>query len=71
MIMDPGINGRETLEKILENHPDQKSIIVSGYAETEDVKMALKMGSGQYVKKPYNIHSIGNAVMSELNKGNK
>lgn len=66
MIMDPGISGRETLKEILKIHPDQKSIIVSGYSETEDVEMAIKMGSGQYIKKPYNIHSIGNAVISEL-----
>jgi len=38
MIMDPGINGRETYQKIIEIHPYQKAIIVSGFSETDEVK---------------------------------
>ena len=38
MIMDPGINGRETYEKIIKIHPNQKAIVVSGLAETNEVK---------------------------------
>ena len=38
MIMYPGINGRETYERIIKIHPNQKAIIVSGYAETAEVK---------------------------------
>jgi CheY-like chemotaxis protein len=42
MIMDPGINGRETYERIIKIHPDQKAVIVSGFAETDEVKKAQK-----------------------------
>jgi len=66
MIMDPGINGRETYERIREIHPRQKAIIVSGFAVTEDVKAAQKLGAGAYVKKPYTIEKIGLAVKEEL-----
>ena len=52
MIMGPGINGRETYERIIEIHPDQKAIIVSGFAETDEVREAQKLGAGQYIKKP-------------------
>ena len=38
MIMDPGINGRETYERIIKIHPGQKAIIVSGFANTDEVK---------------------------------
>jgi two-component system cell cycle sensor histidine kinase/response regulator CckA len=68
MIMDPGINGRETYEKIIKIHPNQKAIIVSGFAETEEVKEAQKLGAGQYIKKPITIESIGLAVKAELEK---
>jgi len=42
MIMDPGINGRETYERIIEIHPNHKAIIASGFAETDEVKRSSK-----------------------------
>jgi two-component system cell cycle sensor histidine kinase/response regulator CckA len=68
MIMDPGINGRETFERILQLHPRQKAIIVSGFSETDDVKAVLKMGAGQYIKKPLTLERLGTAVKAELEK---
>jgi len=68
MIMDPGINGRETYEKIIEIHPKQKAIIVSGFAQTDEVKKAQKLGAGQYIKKPVTFEKIGLAVKEELEK---
>jgi len=68
MIMDPGINGRETYEQIIKIHPNQKAIIVSGFAETDEVKEAQKLGAGQYVKKPISLERIGLAVKDELGK---
>ena len=68
MIMDPGINGRETYERIVKIHPNQKAIIVSGFAETDEVKAAQKLGAGQYIKKPITLERIGLAVKEELTK---
>jgi len=68
MIMDPGINGRETYERIIKIHPKQKAIIVSGFAETDEVKEAQKLGAGQYVKKPLTLEKIGLAIKEELGK---
>jgi len=68
MIMDPGINGRETYKRIIKIHPGQKAIITSGYAETEDVKVAQKLGAGRYIKKPLTLEKLGLAVKEELAK---
>jgi len=68
MIMDPGINGRETYERIITIHPNQKAIIVSGFAETDRVKEAQRLGAGKYIKKPYTLEKIGLAVKEELEK---
>jgi CheY-like chemotaxis protein len=68
MIMDPGINGRETYEQIIKIHPNQKAIIVSGFAETDEVKEAQKIGAGRFVKKPISIERIGLAIREELGK---
>ncbi len=66
MIMDPGIDGLETYRRILEHHPGQKAIIVSGYSETERVRETRKLGAGAYVKKPYLLGTIGPAIRKGL-----
>ena len=68
MIMDPGIDGLDTYSHILELHPEQKAIIVSGFSETDRVKEAQRLGAGQYIKKPYTLEKIGLAVKEELMK---
>ena len=68
MIMNPGINGRETFERILKIRPSQKAIIVSGFAETDEVKKTQKLGAGKYIKKPLTVTSIGTAIKEELEK---
>jgi len=66
MIMDPGINGHETYERIIKIHPNQKAIIVSGFAETDDVKETQKLGAGQFIKKPLKLERLGLAVKEEM-----
>lgn len=68
MIMEPGMNGRETYERIIKIHPNQKAIIVSGFAETDEVKEAQRLGAGKYVKKPFTLEQVGLAVKEELEK---
>jgi PAS domain S-box-containing protein len=68
MIMDLGINGRETYERIIKIHPNQKAVIASGFAETDDVKEAQKLGAGQYIMKPLTLEKMGIAVRDELKK---
>jgi PAS domain S-box-containing protein len=62
MIMDPGIDGLETFKRIIESHPKQKAIIVSGFSETDRVQEARRLGAGEYVKKPYILERIGIAL---------
>jgi len=68
MIMNPGMDGLETYQKILEFHPDQKVVIASGYSESEHVKKAQSIGAGAYIRKPYSFEKIGMAVKGELSK---
>jgi CheY-like chemotaxis protein len=68
MIMFPGMNGRETYERVIKIHPNQKAIIVSGFAETEDVKATQELGAGKYIKKPFTIQTLAIAIKEELEK---
>lgn len=68
MIMTPGIDGLETYRRVLEINPRQKAIIVSGYAETQRVREAQKLGAGSYIRKPYMMKDIGIAIRDELKR---
>jgi PAS domain S-box-containing protein len=68
MIMSPGMDGLETYRRVLKIHPGQKAVVASGFAETERVKEAQRLGAGAYVKKPYLMKNIGPAVRMELDK---
>ena len=68
MIMDPGMDGLETYRKVLEFLPSQKAIIVSGFSETDRVREAQRLGAGDYVKKPYLLRTIGQAIRKELSR---
>jgi PAS domain S-box-containing protein len=68
MIMDPGIDGLETYRRILEIHPRQKAVIVSGFSETDRVRKAQALGAGAYVRKPYVLEKIGLAIRQELDR---
>ena len=68
MIMDPGIDGLETYKRILKHHPNQRAIITSGYAETKRVKEARRLGAGGYLRKPYTMETLGEAIRTELHR---
>jgi len=67
MLMEPGMNGRQTYEEILTFLPGQKAIIVSGFSESDDVKAALTLGAAAFIKKPYSLKQLGRKVKEVLN----
>ena len=68
MIMHPGMDGLDTYKRILEIHPKQKAIIVSGFSESDRVHAAQSLGAGAYVRKPYIIEKLGMAARKELDR---
>jgi PAS domain S-box-containing protein len=68
MIMDPGIDGLETYRRIVQIDPGQKTLIASGFSESDRLKEAQRLGAGEYVKKPYTLEHIGMAIKNALNK---
>lgn len=66
MLMEPGMNGRETYEEILRLYPQQKAIIASGFSENSEVQEALRLGAGAYIKKPYSMGQLSRVVKTIL-----
>ena len=68
MLMEPGMNGRQTYEKIIRMYPGQKAVIASGFSKSDDVKAALRLGVGGFIKKPYSVEQLGRVVKEVLQK---
>jgi len=68
MIMPEGIDGAETYKRILEINPEQKALIVSGFAQSERVKIAQELGASEYILKPLTMKSIAQAVRKALDE---
>ncbi|BBM88164.1 ATP-binding protein [Candidatus Uabimicrobium amorphum] len=68
MIMEDGIDGLETYQRILKIHPNQKAIIASGFANNERVKKAQELGACSYLGKPYTRQQLSVAIRKELNR---
>ncbi len=66
MLMEPGMNGRQTYEAILQLRPNQKAIIASGFSESSDVQEALRLGAGAFIKKPYSMEQLSRVVKATL-----
>jgi len=66
MMLGPGIDGLNTYRRIREHAPQQKVVIVSGYAESERVATALRLGVREYLKKPYAIAELAQMVRRVL-----
>jgi two-component system, cell cycle sensor histidine kinase and response regulator CckA len=68
MIMPGGWDGLETYQQIIRHSPDQKSIITSGYSASERVSEVQTLGGGEYVQKPFSMHTLLKAVREELDR---
>jgi PAS domain S-box-containing protein len=68
MIMKPGMDGLDAFLEIRKLKPKQKTIIASGFSETDRVREMQKLGAGDYVRKPYSIEVLGRAVFNAIHR---
>lgn len=68
MIMEVDFDGLDTYREIIRLHPGQKCIIASGFAESDRIKEARRLGVGGFLAKPYSMSAIGTAVRAELDR---
>ncbi|KAA3632831.1 MAG: response regulator [Calditrichaeota bacterium] len=62
MIMEPEFDGLDTYIALKEIVPHQKTIIVTGFAETDRVKKACELGVKLSLKKPFRKKDLENAI---------
>lgn len=66
MILGDGMDGLDTYRQLIRQVPGQPAIITSGFSETDRIVEAIRLGVGQYIKKPYMIAKLGQAIRDEL-----
>jgi len=66
MEMEPGMDGLQTYKEIIRMRSDQKAIIVSGFSENDKVEQVLSLGAELFLKKPYTLAQLSNAVQQAL-----
>ena len=67
MVMDRGIDGLDTLIEVQKVVPDQRVILISGYAKAaRRIAKAQQLGAGMYLRKPLTIERVAKAVREEL-----
>lgn len=66
MIMPGGLDGLETYGAVLDRHPHQKALVVSGFAETDRVQEIQRIGAAGFVRKPYTVKTVALAVQAAL-----
>jgi len=68
LVLADAFDGLETYKKIIESHPGQRAVLVSGFAEFSRIVEARKLGLITYAQKPYALESLGKAVRKELDR---
>ncbi len=68
MIMPGGMDGAETYRRLLEILPEQRAIVVSGYAESDRIREAQRLGVDTIVKKPVTMSDLAGAVRKALDR---
>jgi len=66
MVMPCGMDGTDTYRKILEIYPEQRALIVSGFAESKRVETALSLGATAFLRKPLTLQTLAKAVRTAL-----
>ena len=62
----PGIDGRETYSRLREIRPDVKVLLVTGYADSNDIESTLQAGALGLLGKPFRMHQLVSAIESAL-----
>ncbi|MBI3929339.1 MAG: response regulator [Armatimonadetes bacterium] len=61
-----GIDGLEALERVKGSQPDVGSLVITGYGTEADSIRAIRLGAGDYLKKPFHLKTFLDSVETVL-----
>jgi len=60
------MSGVDVLERLKQNHPDMKAIMLTGYPTVETARRSLTLGAHEYLVKPIDIDELEQKVKTVL-----
>ncbi|MGE0492353.1 MAG: response regulator [Vulcanimicrobiota bacterium] len=63
-----GMSGLDALAQMKQHQPDIGSLVVTGYSTEADSIRAIRLGVGEYLKKPFDLSDFLNAIEALLEK---
>ncbi|MEN8140648.1 MAG: response regulator [Thermodesulfobacteriota bacterium] len=66
MVMGDGLSGCQTYAEMLKTRPGQRAIIASGFAENRETNRVMELGAAVFLRKPYTLNGLGQAVKDGL-----
>jgi DNA-binding response OmpR family regulator len=65
----PGMDGMETLRRIVAGYPNLPVIMVTANADIEITSKVLQLGAADYVPKPFDLDYLDQAINIQLSSG--
>jgi DNA-binding response OmpR family regulator len=65
----PGMDGMETLRRIVASYPNLPVIMVTANADIEITSKVLQLGAADYVPKPFDLDYLDQAINIQLSSG--
>ncbi len=66
-----GMDGLEALARVKQQQPDVSGLVVTGYASEADSIRAIRLGVGDYLKKPFGISAFLDSVRNVIGRGSE
>jgi len=64
----PGLSGIDVLKEIKKLRPDTEVIIITGYGSLENASEAIRLGTGDFISKPFNVADIISTVAKSIER---
>ena len=64
----PQMDGIELMKRVRKNWPDVAIIIMTGYADINSARIAIKQGAYDYIRKPFNISEMMTSIENTLKR---
>ncbi|MFN8612961.1 MAG: response regulator [Vulcanimicrobiota bacterium] len=64
----PGMDGLEAIERLQSQQPRMASLVITGYSAEADSIRAVRLGVGDYIKKPFEVAEFLAAVARQLHR---
>ena len=67
----PRMDGMSVLKAVREQYPGIAVVVITGLAMEEEVEAAEKLGISAFIRKPFEVGQLTNAVQGALSPGKK